>query len=400
MTDQRSLSYSVPSSAPDWGRTELIATLRCLLTGRIVEGPEKQRLAEEIGDFLQLPYVLPVNRGRCAIELAVRALGVKESDEVVMPSFLCESALRSVRNTGAQTVLADLGGGFHVDPSSIRSKLTARTRCVIVPHLFGETAPIDAIERDLEGTGIALIDDAAQSFGARLGNRLAGTFGTCGILSTGIGKPLEGAAGGALVTRSREIFDRAAALSKQSESPTVVLRRSLAAWVWHRLRHYTLPFKARSDRLFSTNQTARIRPHSMSNLDAAIARQQFEKVGRNTKLRRRNARELVSALGNDKVLFVSDLSAASVVLSAALLLPTRGPTADEAVSALWRLGIEARRGYRPLHHAMGLPTEDFPETEELWDRLVLIPLTRPLSAHQNQALGRGLFADSLAPASE
>jgi len=400
MTDQRSLSYSVPSSAPDWGWTELIATLRCLLTGRIVHGPEKQLLAQQIGDFLQLPHVLPVNRGRCAIELAVRALGVSESDEVVMPSFVCESALRSVRNTGAQTVLADLGGGFHVDPSSIRSKLTARTRCVIVPHLFGETAPIDAIERDLEGTGIALIDDAAQSFGARLGNRLAGTFGTCGILSTGIGKPLEGAAGGALVTRSREIFDRAAALSKQSESRTVVLRRSLAAWVWHRLRHYTLPFKARSDHLFSTNQTARIRPHAMSNLDAAIARQQLEKFGRNTKLRRRNARELVSALGNDKVLFVSDLSAASVVLSAALLLPTRGLRADEAVSALWRLGIEARRGYRPLHHAMGLPPSDFPQTEGLWDRLVLIPLTRPLNAHQNQELGRTLLADSLAPAAE
>ena len=87
-------------------------------------------------------------------------------------------------------------------------------------------------------------------------------------------------------------------------------------------------------------------------------------------------------------------------LSAALLLPTRGPTADEAVSALWRLGIEARRGYRPLHHAMGLPTEDFPETEVLWERLVLIPLTRPLNAHQNQELGRTLLADSLAPAAE
>jgi len=393
MAARHSLSYSVPSHVPSWGWPELSATLRCLLTGQIVRGPDRERFAQVIGEFLELPYVLPLNRGRCAVEVAVRALGVGEMDEVVLPSFLCESVLQSVRKTGARPVLADLGEGIHVDPFSIREKLTDRTKCVIVPHLFGEIAPIDAIEKDLEGTEISLIDDAAQGFGSRLGGRPAGTFGDCGIVSTGVGKPIEGAAGGALVTRNREIFERASSLAQGDESPVVVLRRALACWVWHRLRRYTLPLKSRSDQMFSTNQSSRIRPRAMSNLDAAIAIQQLQSLDQNIELRRSRAAALFAVLGNAGNFSVSDLSASSLVLTATLLLPANGPKTKEVISALRQLGIEAREGYEPLHRKLGLPTEEFPYTERIRERMVLIPLTRPLDGRQRTALVRLLQAE-------
>jgi len=388
MGTHQSLSYSVPFYAPSWGRRELLATLRCLITGRVVRGPDRQYLAHQVGEFLELPYVLLVNRGRCAVELAVRALEIGETDEVVLPSFLCESVLQSVRKTGARPMLADLGDGFHVDPGSIRAKLTARTKCVIVPHLFGNTAPIDAIEKDLEGTRVALIDDAAQAFGARLGIRRAGTFGACGVISTGLGKPLEGTAGGALVTSNRALFERALTHLKGEETPVVVLRRALAGWVWHRMRRYTLPLKARSDQMFSTDQTSRIRPRAMSNLDAAIAIQQLQSLQQSVELRRNRAAELFAVLGDAGEYRVSDLSASSLILTAALLLPANGPKTKEVIAALWRLGIEAREGYEPLHHKLGLPPEEFPNTERIRERLVLIPLTRPLDGRQRTALAR------------
>jgi dTDP-4-amino-4,6-dideoxygalactose transaminase len=83
-----------------------------------------------------------------------------------------------------------------------------------------------------------------------------------------------------------------------------------------------------------------------------------------------------------------------MILVAVLLLQDHGPRADETVSTLRRLGIEARRGYDPLHRTMGLSPEGFPKTEELWERLVLIPLTRALSTRQKQAIHHVLSADS------
>jgi dTDP-4-amino-4,6-dideoxygalactose transaminase len=385
---RHALSYSIPSYAPCWGWPELSATLRCVIGGGIVRGSERQRFAQSIAATLELPYVLPVNRGRCAVEVALRALGVSGEDEVVLPSFICESVLVSVRKTGARPVLADLGEGFHLDPPSIRAKLTSRTRCVIVPHLFGEMAPIGAVEEALRGTGIALIDDAAQGFGCRSGDRSAGSFGDCGIISTGLGKPLEGTAGGALVTRHPELIERARGELHGEESSKVVLRRALAGWVWHRLRQYTLPLKARSDQMFSANEAARVQPRLMSNLDAAIAIRQLRTLRQSVERRRSRASQVIAVLGNAAPNMVSDFSPSCTMLAAAFMTPPGGPEKQSVISALWKLGIEAREGYEPLHRKMNLAPADFPNTESTWQRLVLLPLTRAFDEKQLRGLAR------------
>ena len=394
MVTRRRLFFSIPYHVPPWGRSELFATLRCLVRGQVVSGPDRLRLEQRLGDYLELPHVLALNRGRCAIELALRALGVTESDEVVIPSFLCHSVLQSIRNTGAKAVFADLGSSFHVDPASIRSKLTARTKCVIVPHLFGEMAPIDAIEKDLYGMGIPLIDDAAQAFGARLGDRRAGTFGICGVISMGLGKPLAGAAGGALVTRDREFFERAKSFLNGEEDRVVVMRRALAGWLWYRCRRYLLPLKERSDQLFSKNEDSRIRPRAMSNLDAAIAIRQLEVLEGNAAVRHERAREFVAAFENSPRLNRSQLSRSSIALSLPLLTTDSAPPIERLIEDIQELGIEARRGYEPLHRRFELPSSEFQNTEILAERLVIFPLTGSLSRGQRRALTRMLSAES------
>ena len=210
--------YSVPWAPSPWGWRELRVLAGCLLGSRIVVGDFPQRISESLKEDLGVRYVLPLNRARYAIELALRALQVGPGDDVVLPSYVSQAVLISVKQVGARPVFAEVGPSLHLEPETIERAITLRTKVVIAPHLFGNSAPIDLIERKLQGTGIALIDDAAQSFGAQCAGRPLGTFGTCGVISVGSEKALAGPAGGFLISNSFELFERSSVTGRGRDS--------------------------------------------------------------------------------------------------------------------------------------------------------------------------------------
>jgi dTDP-4-amino-4,6-dideoxygalactose transaminase len=315
-----------------------------------------------------------VNRGRTAIEFALRAIGLGESDDVVLPSYVCRTVLDAILRAGARPVFADVGPDLHVTPESVKAAITVQTKCVIVPHLFGNTAPIDEIETMLKGTGIALIDDAAQSFGSRCSRRLIGTFGDCGIISCGPGKALAGPAGGLLITNSPELYDRAAVMSLGRESATAVARRVLSFWIWRRFRKYMLPFQIILDRILGPTEEPPYTACTMSNLDGAIALQQFHAFRQNDQTRRHNANVLLQALGTVANYSISDFSHDGMLIKLVIVLSAEGPTADKLIRLLANAGIECQRGYLPLHQEMKTAPAFLPSTEALWDRVVCIPV--------------------------
>lgn len=353
-------------------------------------GPAPKRFAEAVAKYLGMPYALPFNFGRVAIEVALRAMDVSTADEVVLPSYLGWTVLAAVNRVGARAVFADVGPDLHVTAETIGRVLTAKTKCVIVPHLFGNVAPIDEIEESLKGSGVHLIDSAAQSFGARRAGRLVGTFGTWGIISCGPGKALAGSAGGLLVTRDRQLYERAAALVAGRESRWTVTSRVLSCWVWRRLRRYTLPSRLALIRLFDLGDKARqYEARAMSNIDGAIALELLRKLCRSIKHRRRNASALLAALGPLRACSISDFSDASTVLKLVLLLPENGPKAKEATQFLARAGIECHAGYRPLHMGGAEACRPLANTEALWDRVIWLPVDTPLKdSRRLQALAQ------------
>jgi dTDP-4-amino-4,6-dideoxygalactose transaminase len=367
--------YQVPFDVPAWGWGEFRATGRCLLGLAVVEGPCAALAAAAIRDFLDVTYALPVNRGRTAIELALRALGVGAGDEVVLPSYLCRSVLDPVVGVGAGAAFADVGPDLNVTVEAVRSAITPRTKCVIVPHLFGKAAPIDRIETMLQGTGIALIDDAAQAFGTRCSGRLVGTFGAFGIVGCGPGKPLDGAAGGLLVTQFRTLYERAAAVPLGREKAAAVAGRALSRWAWHRFRGLTLPLRVALDRLLGQQDGPAHSRCAMSNLDGAILLEQLRKWERNSRRRRRNA-AILGPILRGKSLDVIENTAEEVITDKLILvLPSAGPRSGDAIAWLARAGIEAGASYAPLHlQQQGEEDVSLPMTEALWDRIVWVPV--------------------------
>jgi dTDP-4-amino-4,6-dideoxygalactose transaminase len=261
---------------------------------------------------------------------------------------------------------------LHVTVETVRAALRQQTKCVIVPHLFGNSAPIDGIERLLQGTGIKLIDDAAQSFGARCADRFVGTFGTCGIVSCGPGKALAGSAGGLLVTNDRELYERAAAIPLRLESSATVVRRVLSFWFWRRFRGWTLPLAVLLNSLLKmdVDEEEAYLPSAVSNLESAIALAQFQAARSNAGRRRSNAETLLRALNGWSRYSVSDL----------------WPDTKWFFDAMARRGVECQRGYAPLHLEFETLPSSLPNTEDLWNRVVCIPIEIGLEGFEHDYL--------------
>src|SRR5207253_7918449 len=127
--------YMVPWCVPAWGWRELACTVQCLLTQRIVDGEYPIKFAEAVKEHLGMSYARTVNRGRTALELALRALEVENTD-VVLPSYICRAVLDAVVEAKAHPVFADVGCDLNVTAETIQAAITPNTKCVIVPHLF------------------------------------------------------------------------------------------------------------------------------------------------------------------------------------------------------------------------------------------------------------------------
>jgi dTDP-4-amino-4,6-dideoxygalactose transaminase len=327
-------------------------------------------VADEVKTVLGRKFAVPVARGRDALWLALNCLQVTPADEIVLPSYVCKSVLEAVVLSGAIPKFADVGNGLHVTSSTVTAALTPRTRCVIVPHLFGDLAPIVEIESVLRRRNIALIDDAAQGFGAQCGARKVGAFGEFGVVCGGPGKPLATVTGAVLVMDSPEYYHRANTLSLPVESTAVILKRILDFWVYRRFRRYTAPLEVLRDRLVDS-PSADPDPHGVANLDAALMQRQIDRVWELANRRIANARRLIEVLAPLGWQILTDVSGEGLALKLTILLPPSGPPLPAVLRAFAHAGIECQAGYAPCH-----PSDDSScaVTASLWNRVLCMPV--------------------------
>jgi dTDP-4-amino-4,6-dideoxygalactose transaminase len=180
--------------------------------GAFVLGAPVVRFEDEYAAFCGVEHCVGVGNGTDALELAMLATGIGRGDEVIVPANTFVATAEAVARVGAQLVVADCAHDFLIDPGSVATKLTARTRAVVGVDLYGQIAPFDQL-REVVGGDVVLIEDAAQSQGADRHGRAGGSFGSVAATSFYPGKNL-GAFGdaGAVTTDDAEIADRVRAL--------------------------------------------------------------------------------------------------------------------------------------------------------------------------------------------
>ena len=180
-----------------------------LESGRFVLGPNVHAFERETADYLGSTQTVGVANGTDAIELVLDALGIGPGDEVITPAFTFYATVEPVVRRGATPVFCDIDAAtLNLDPADVAARVTPRTKAILAVHLFGRPAPIEELP-----PGIPVIEDAAQAFGARVGDRRAGATGIAGTFSFFPTKNLFGLGDGGLVATSEgALADRVRAL--------------------------------------------------------------------------------------------------------------------------------------------------------------------------------------------
>ena len=236
------------------------------LTTAARDGGKRVRDFESLmKNYLKIRHVVSVNSGTSALYAALFAAGIKQGDEVLLPSFTFVATANAVVAAGGKPMFVDIKkDDYTMDVSDLKTKINKKSRIVIPVHLYGHPSDIDEI-RELAGKhSLDVIEDACQSLGSSYKKKQTGTFGTMGCFSMYASKVLTAGEGGAIATDSDELADKL-----------------------KMIRNHGM-VEGNDTRMLGLNLR-------LPELSAAVAKVQMQKLDKMLEIRRRNA-ELLSEL--------------------------------------------------------------------------------------------------------
>lgn len=180
------------------------------------------RFENSIKDYTKAKNVLAVASGTAAIHLALRVAGIKEKDKVLASTFTFIGSVAPIIYQKAEPVFIDSDESWNIDPNLVEDAIKKeKPKALIVTHLYGQAAKIEEISNLCQKYGVVLIEDAAESLGAKYKNKHTGTFGDFGIYSFNGNKIITTSGGGALVAKDEKNIKEAKKLSTQAREPEI-----------------------------------------------------------------------------------------------------------------------------------------------------------------------------------
>ena len=153
------------------------AAIRALRSGWYVLGREVENFEKEFAEYLGAKFCVGVNSGLDALTLAVRALNIKEGDEIIVPANTYIATVLAVTENKAVPIFVEPNEFYNLDAEKIESAITPKTKAIMVVHLYGQSANMKKICAVAEKYNLKIIEDCAQSHGAKFQNKMTGTFG-------------------------------------------------------------------------------------------------------------------------------------------------------------------------------------------------------------------------------
>lgn len=313
----------------EWG--EVVSNLA---PGWAADGPRVHDFQLEAARWFGAERGIAVNSGSMALQLALLAAGVRSGSLVAVPAYCCAALLNSISAAGAQPFIVDsLPGGYHLDLEDLERRWDSRIASIVVVHLFGDPMNLQPFRR----FGVPLIEDCAQSVGAKLHGRFTGAEGDLSIGSFYATKVFTTGQGGIVTSLQPALADAVLDLTEYDNRDDwqprfsvgmSELQAALGLWQLARLPDFLARRRAIAD--YYSGQ-------AVAELGLAPANQRIE--------------------GAEPIFFRYVL---------------RARHADEAFQRLRALGVDAKRPvYRPLHHYLG---GDYPHAQAAHDQIVSLPI--------------------------
>ena len=227
LVTRRELSQRIWLSSPHLGEEETAFVEEAFRTNWIAPlGPHVDAFEKEVAAYVGVGHAAALSSGTAAIHLGLLLLGVEPGDTVFCSSLTFVGSCNPILYCGAQPVFIDSEPDtWNMSPAALErafawAKAAGRLpRCVIIVNLYGQSADMDALVPICDRYGVPVLEDAAESLGARYKGRASGTWGRVGIFSFNGNKIITTSGGGMLVSEDAELMIRARKLATQAREP-------------------------------------------------------------------------------------------------------------------------------------------------------------------------------------
>ncbi len=360
----------IPINLPKIGEEEVQAVVKVLRSGMLTSGlgagPQVTEFEKSFANFACAKHAVAVNTGTAALHSAVLAVGVKQDDEVILPSFTFVATAEAIVLAGAKPVFTDIDPKtYNLSPAEVEKAITKKTKAIMPVDLYGFSADMKPLLEIAAKHNLAIVEDAAQAHGTTYEGKPAGAFADAACWSLYASKNITTGEGGVVTTNNDQIAETLRMIRTHGEKAKY------------------------SSLMLGTN-------YRMSEIQAAIGNVQLKKLPSFVAKRRQNATHLTKILAkNNKLVlpYESKDRLHSWYLYTAKLKDDTEDERNHLVEGLKKEGIGAEVYYINPVHQMPFYRENFgsaklPETEKASKQVFSLPIHPEVTQDQIQ-LHRG-----------
>jgi len=386
--------------------SSLSVALKIIFTGRIKKGKSIGEFEEAFRKFIGVNYATSVSCGKMGLYLSLKAMGAKEGEEVILPAYTVWDVPAVIIALGLKPVFVDISPeDYNMDINLIKNAISKKTKFILATHLYGYPCDIDPILQIAEKYNLRIIEDCAQSLGARYKGKMVGAFGELAYFSFGLFKNLNTLSGGMVVTDNLLLSE---AVKKEAETfPYPKIASSIkglftavflalctnppffSAFVYPLIRYFARPINKSASKILSARPPARIREEFLkkykfkfSNLQAAIGLKQLKTLPHFNSIRAQNVAIIESMLRQKSgIAFPKTRDYAHpIYLNYVVQVPEY--KRDEIIAKLLKGGVDTSFGF--LNNCAGMLEfenfkKDSPVSKKIQGTNLYIPIQSPLN---------------------
>jgi len=342
--------YKIPLFKIYWDKEDIAAVTETIRSGRDwAIGPNIEKFEIALAKYVGVKYALAFNSGTSALHSLMIGFGIGPGDEVIVPAFTFVATANAPLFVGARPIFADIEEEtFGLDPKDVKKKITKKTKAIMPVHFGGCPCKINELKRLADKYSLILIEDAAESLGAKVRNKKVGTFADAAMFSFCAPKVITTGEGGAAITNSKLLYEKLKLIRSHGMA---------------KMHYITLGYNFR-----------------MSNIIAALGLSQLNKINKLIEIRRENAVYFTKKLSEIKGIILPTILKDYFHIYQMYTIRVKGgkKLRDSLKDYLNKKGIMAKVYFEPIHltvfyKALGYNLK-LPVTENISREVLTLPI--------------------------